>query len=1320
MSIFRIHPAIGVARVGNSEEYIIAPETMAGSGPREMTGGLPIRANTEDETINSADLRDDDGALKRQAARFRIFAYPETAEECWPRGDGTEVKIDEPSPFDGRVVQDIIWTVHVANKKANSFWAVDSGDNAGIKSYNGTVPAIRNPDVPDPKADPNSGSETDKIALLNDKNRGRQLTIDPGPRTISGKGSPPVRFDRDTTASYYDADRSDVVALPDYPKSFPQDSFEHLDCPAGPIDTLGELSTDDSGRLLVLGGYGRAVGRRVNGPAPLTDNVNNNQWFDDTSDGPVSATLVFDDGSRQVVHGAWVTTTDPGYAPQILNVVSLWDDVYDCWVRELDLAPKIYDKAKGGYQRSYKPTFDDQIAPIFRSSALQQWVCNFSETGMAAHARVDAIEATDDASITELAGITAIFRKPAGYVDPGTTAKSGQATTTQPDAISTTQMPLHLGDGDEAFLTLRQTQYFFLQQWNKGFGHFSAGSHALGPGEHLDKATLVNCLGGRFSPGIDMTFVMREPTIFVQPWKTSGAGPFRIQAKSLRYASAGDTTTPFLTGGYIPRHTDKDGLEPGDLSKFMSIPWHTDYNSCATHLPDPNPPGNHTVFWSWPAQRPVAVYAAADVTWFKSDLPKSDPTKKYLRGQQRWSVRGAGTDATNAKDWGRYQNRLDILENWHRVGVVLQASAIAAKDWPEFPPGADKNLPNDWYLEAESQLVDTERTPVVPFPNVATMLDMENPAPGQLDIRDPGQLDPRDLFFKLLNAGDHPEVLIDARAYVDYWLKAAETFSNDHKICPVDQRFFPYSEQHLQDRLDLIYQELVDVAANSDPAINVNNWYFQTRDDMIIRIIQWAPFNLVDGSWLRNIGRTGPMDEVRGLLYSIFMDELGDGDVSQNHCNIYRDLCHSVGFYPHPLESREFAFDPRFLPSGFLIPAFQLAISQFTEDYYPEIIGMTLQLEWMVVDLKPTRDLLRYFGLDPHFYVMHIGIDNAVNGHGRRAADAVNMYLEDQRLKGGPEAVQDAWRRIWNGFVAFLSIPFDRKPTSFAEDLKYLVTHKPPLREQMIDMIKRKAAYGSRNHQQHTVGPTRIDEWFADPAGFLQALCDHAWITPGDWANSQLNKLLQFETGPMFRVFTDDEIALWAAYTESLAPPPSKAKPPKKSARETPKELAEMSPSEAAMFAVIEQLKPVQQGVPGHRQNMLADRHGKVHSLSWWFDEQPASALMDALASPLNGLITPGRPQDSRFYMELIEPAGPMGKVFDLRPTDEMFAGLADPPQTCREVVHDWIACMDLPERSTEGAGLVASELFTLRFSTPPAQRDRHPTGRMYGMGAVH
>jgi hypothetical protein len=132
-SVFRVHPAIGIARVGNSDEYYLAPETIAGiptDGPGSVTGGLPIRAGTEDETVTAADLRDRQGRLKRQAARFRVFQYPAQPDEVYPNGIGTEVQIG--TVIGERTVVDLIWTVHLANKKANSYVL---NDDLGIHVY---------------------------------------------------------------------------------------------------------------------------------------------------------------------------------------------------------------------------------------------------------------------------------------------------------------------------------------------------------------------------------------------------------------------------------------------------------------------------------------------------------------------------------------------------------------------------------------------------------------------------------------------------------------------------------------------------------------------------------------------------------------------------------------------------------------------------------------------------------------------------------------------------------------------------------------------------------------------------------------------------------------------------------------------------------------------------------------------------------------------------------------------------------------------------------------------------------------------------------
>jgi hypothetical protein len=1088
---------------------------------------------------------------------------------------------------------------------------------------------------------------------LDDPVRVKRLTIDPGPRAIKGANAAEVRFDRKTPASYFDSAKGEIVQLPTYPKSFPRDSFKDTDAPAGAIDTLGELLTDGDGRLLVIGGYGRAVGWKLNGAAPLPDDVNNDQWFDDSSDGPVTATIVFDDDSRAEVQHAWVTATDPSTAPQIRNIVTLWDDIFDCWVRKLDLVPTLYGSDSGkpaDFLTGYQPSFQDDLGPLFQTVALQQWIANLSPNGISAHKRVGGIKATDDPSATDLDGLVAIFRNPFKTGDDLAKEQS-----------NTSLMPLALGDAGDSFLTLRKTQYFMLQRWNEGRESFKPGpGPLLGPGEYLDKATLVNCLGGRFSPGIDLTFVVREPALYVQPWQSSGHGPFRIARKALDYGGSLTATKPLLTGGYVPHHVEADGLEPGDLSKWMSLPWHTDYNSCSTHPPSPNPKGNRKVFWSWPAQRPVAVYAATDVS-FGADF---SGTPVALLGAQRWSLRGEGTDSDKPENWGRYQSRPDVLENWHRIGVVVQASAV---------DNSAITLPEDWFLEVESQLLDTGLTPVVPFPNFAS-------EPGDVT-----SIDPRDLYFKLLNVDNHPEVIPDARSYVEYWLAQAEQLSRPTDDNPVDQHYFPYTYQAFRDRLEMMYQEVVDDIDNSSPATDK---LIRTRADAIMRIHQMAAFNLLDGGWLRNIGRVGPIDEVRSILFSVWMDEVGDGDVSMNHCNIYRDLCHSVGYYPPPIETRDFAYDPDRLDSAYSVPAFELAISQFTEDYYPELIGMTLQLEWGVIDSKHTRDLMDYFNINSHYYVLHIGIDNAVNGHGQRAAEAVELYLEQMRLTGGEPAVQAGWRRIWNGFVAFGNVG------TFGEDFKQLLLSPPSLRHQMIQLIERKADFGRRNHEKRTVGACRINEWFADPPGFLDALQSAGYLLPGNWAGSRFRTLLNFDTGPMFRVFTDDEIALWEAYTLSLGAPPP------------PHPGHDSSPARD-MAAVIDKLRPAQQDADGHKQNMLSDHDGTLRPLAWWFaqpGDEGTRNLMAALASPANDVITPGDPDNSRFFTEFVAPGRPMGSWFD-QPAPAPATG------SCRDVVSAWI---------TAKCPLLAKELMSLMLNSPAAKHENHPTGRIRGMGTVH
>lgn len=668
--VFRVHPTVNFARFGTSDDFVLSPESSAGlpNTGTEVTGGLPIKKGTEREPITSKDLRDDDGKLKRQAARFRIYHYSFGGQESYPRGDGQELVVGTRLP-DGRVVEDILWSSHLANKKAAVYNVVN---NEGIHAYaDGQVPQMRNPEV---------HGTIDSASRLN------ALMIDAGPRAIRASTRETAAFDRCSKASCVKSNGV-IVHLQSYPVRFPADSNDELFEPCGPLDTLGEMRTDEAGRLLVLSSSGNAVGQydEYGVPIQMTGDLNNVGWFDSAADGPVNATIVFTDGSTEEAFGAWVVCGDPAYAPQIRNVVSVWDDVYDMFVRELALQPNLYEPNEESYQHDYEPTFSREVYPVFVAANLQRWTANLPPLALRAHDAVRSIGEGDDPNRTIMAGLNFIRNPNADETN-----------------IGTPLMPLSLGAAGTSFLTVTKTQYFFLEQWSRG--KFLKGEgKPIGPGEFLDMAALANCLGGRYVPGIEVSYTIMEKEIYVQEWRSSGAGPFRIKHKPLSYEDL-SKDTPYLTSGWIPLHGMTSGLEPGDISKFMAIPWQTDYNSCSIHATAINTDGVNksngattTLYWSWPAQRPDAVYVAEEVV--NNVLPK-----------QKWSIRGPGTYAVNPASAATFQDPLQSVRDWDKIGIIVQGTNVDA---------AGKTFAPDLYLEVQSQLTApgdaTDSVPGWPF-----------------------------------------------------------------------------------------------------------------------------------------------------------------------------------------------------------------------------------------------------------------------------------------------------------------------------------------------------------------------------------------------------------------------------------------------------------------------------------------------------------------------------------------------------------------------------------------------------------------------------
>jgi len=544
----------------------------------------------------------------------------------------------------------------------------------------------------------------------------------------------------------------------------------------------------------------------------------------------------------------------------------------------------------------------------------------------------------------------------------------------------------------------------------------------------------------------------------------------------------------------------------------------------------------------------------------------------------------------------------------------------------------------------------------------------------------------RDYFHILLNLDSYQDFLPTAWSLANHFLDQARKKQADPRL-EAELRPFRYTKAGYEARLDQIYQGLVDDVNRYEAQ---RGWALRTRDDVVEWIRQMAPFNQTDGAWLRNIVPVGPIDEVRALLVNIFMDEVGAGDPRLNHPNIYTALLHSVDIYLPDIRTREYAENPDLLDSAFTVPLLQLVVSEFSQAFFPELLGMTQYLEWSSVELKNMVLLNEHFDLDPHFYEMHVAIDNAATGHGAMARRAVELHLEQTRAELGEDAMQAQWERVWNGYVAFATTG------TLAEDMRKKRLHPPAVADKVAAMVRERAPRARVNHGQRRLTGTLINDLFADPAELMAALVDGGMIVGGDPDNSPFFSLLTSD-GPMYKVFSDAEIETWRTWVRSL--PGVKAAP------------LPAAPAER-MASLIDTMRRRQQGQPSHEAMMLTGPDPSDPSqlvsqpVAWWF-RQPTPAFMQALANEDNGWIVRGDAEHSRLVTDLLQGNNAMGRAL---------SGVAPGTDgvTWATIAIEWIdnGC-PLPAQD-------ASDARPLTLLSPPDRVAAHPTGTIHGTGSVH
>lgn len=570
-----IHPAIGIARVGNSSEGFVLASEVPGQRPPRGTA-----------------FKDDLGRLHRQAARFRIYGHDDA---------GNVVR--EISPEDA----EIEWAVHVANKKA-AWYAF----TLALDIPEAETATLRNPDYLGDRSD---------------------LVIDPGPCSVAPGGSP---------------------------QEIAGGSF------LGRPVSLGRLRVDERGRLLVMGGRGRSEGVSLDGvKAPPPSSLNSPRWFDDISDGPVSAEVRIG-GVSVPVEPAWLVVGPPNYAPGFRSPVTMYDLVYDLALRE------------GQLDRPDQPSFATHVLPMLRAHCDLQWL----NAGInVLHGWGSAEHFSAPAYLAELG-------------DPGAAARDSRRRVFErfrhpdPDhprhaVADPSLLPQIYGDGIESieleagpakWLTVTEFQYWCLAEWAEG--RFVADHDPESSVASLDdlplarrpaaltRAALEDCLGGPFHPGCELTWPMRHALLYDRPFR------IKRRAQPSPLPEPGSTLSPeeaVAAGGPL------DGSEPGDLTRWMSVPWQIDTAQCGAGYDGRL---NSYLPTLWPARVPNHVIASrAYEALMDSSLPGPERFK-LLNMREDWMRDFSDMD-------GSFPRALGFLESWSKVGLVV---AKASPDGPGFPP----------------------------------------------------------------------------------------------------------------------------------------------------------------------------------------------------------------------------------------------------------------------------------------------------------------------------------------------------------------------------------------------------------------------------------------------------------------------------------------------------------------------------------------------------------------------------------------------------------------------------------------------------------
>ena len=251
---------------------------------------------------------------------------------------------------------------------------------------------------------------------------------------------------------------------------------------------LGDMRTDDDGRLLVLGGFGHSASPTRKG---LPTYANNDGWFDDVSDGPVNAQVRLNGAATALTAlGAWVIVGPPDFAPPVGTTTTLYDTLLQKAV------------TTSGLKLPEQPSFTKDIYPILARTLALKWVSRMAGSNH------DFL-----ASVIPPPGVPAIRARIFNELRHPSEGSGGD-------------MPMLLSDTEEQNESVTMLQYEMMKKWSEGNFVSDWQGTPVDPEitpEGLTRAALDTCVGGPCYPGIEAGWLLRDVYTCSEPFRLDHA-----------------------------------------------------------------------------------------------------------------------------------------------------------------------------------------------------------------------------------------------------------------------------------------------------------------------------------------------------------------------------------------------------------------------------------------------------------------------------------------------------------------------------------------------------------------------------------------------------------------------------------------------------------------------------------------------------------------------------------------------------------------------------------------------------------------------------